>query len=180
MKETLGLCPPLPIPASVAAVGRGSRAPRPSPGLAGVAAGVSPVASGRSCQSGQGETPPHTNVASQRAYATLDRASATWTTLHHPWSLSWRLHPLISVLPKPQRPQAGVPRKTQWHRLSPVHHCRACSCQEELMVVPKSWGECGKKFPRAAGLESVEVLRVSLSLLYTLWFSSLGYGCKMQ
>ena len=93
-----------PLLLSTAGNGRWQRGP--SPGLVVEAAGVIPVASGRSCQSGQAETPPHANVASQRAYATLARASATWATLAPPstepppeaapaWSLS---------TPSPQRP----------------------------------------------------------------------------
>lgn len=79
-----------------------------TPQLAVEAAGVIPVASGRSCQSGQAETPPHANVASRRAYATLARASTTWATLHHPWSLLWRLHPPgPCAAPAPKSPQAG-------------------------------------------------------------------------
>lgn len=100
-----------------------------SPGLAVEAARVIPVASGRSCQSGQAETPPHANVASRRAYATLARASATWATLHHPWSLLWRLHPL-GPCPPPARkgPQDGLEKtsgtnRPHWHKLSPVHRC---------------------------------------------------------
>lgn len=47
------------------------------------------------------ETPPHANVASPSAYATLVKASATWAALHHPRSLLWRLHP-----PSPCSPPA--------------------------------------------------------------------------
>lgn len=95
----------------------GRRPQSPSPGVAGVAAGLR-----RSCPSGQGETPPHANVASQRAYATLARPAphGPSPTIHGA-SPGGCTRP-ISVLPTPRRTQLGSPGKTQWHRLS-VHHC---------------------------------------------------------
>lgn len=48
------------------------------------------------------------------------------------------------------------------------------------MRMPQALGDRGKELPRAACFEFVEVLRVSLSPLYTPWFSSLGHGCEMQ
>lgn len=91
-----------------------------SPGLAVEAAGVIPVASARGCQSSQAETPPHANVASQRAYATLARASATWAALHHPRNLLRRLHP-PGPCPPPARkgPQAGQ-EETRGTKQTPV------------------------------------------------------------
>lgn len=133
----------------------GRRQQSPSPGLAGGAAGVSPVASRRSCQSGQGETPPHANVASQRAYATLDRASATWTTLCRPWSLSWRLHPPPQCPPQPTKaPRLGSPSETHRPRGtdSSVHHCGVFSPSGETGDGATSLGEHGKEFPEQLAL----------------------------
>lgn len=122
-----------PLLLSAAGDGRWQRGP--SPGLAVEAAGVIPVASGRSCQSGQ--TPPHANVASQRAYATLARANATWATVHHPRSLLRSLHPPGPCPPPAHKgSQAGQEetrrtKRTQWRRLSSRHHFRVFSPAEE-------------------------------------------------
>lgn len=125
-----GFAQPLPIPASAAAVGGGSRAP--CPGLAGVAAGVSPVASGRSCQSGQAETPPHANVAPQRAYATLDRASATWATLHHLLEAA----PTSSVSsPDPKRPPGWGPHERP---TDPVAQILLCASLRGVFLIRRN------------------------------------------
>lgn len=52
-------------------------------------------ASGRSYQSSQAEAPPHANVASHGAYATLATVSATWTTFLHPLSSSTHRSTLV-------------------------------------------------------------------------------------
>lgn len=162
-----GVCPSLPTPAL--------DYPLLSPRLVVEAAGVIPVASGRSCQSGQAETPPRANVASQRAYATLTRASATWATLHHPQSLLQRLHPPGSCPPPackgPRlggRGQEGL-KRPQWHRLSSVHHCRVFFSAGETYYVATGLGEGGKELARVACFEFTEVLRVSLGPLCTPW-----------
>lgn len=134
----------------------GRRQQSPSPGLAGVAAGVSPVASRRSCQSGQGETPPHANVASQRAYATPDRASATWTVFHQHRASPGGCTRLPSALPQPTKaPRLGSPADT--HRPSGTDSPLCITAgyfphQEKLLVVPQAWGRVVESSPEQLAL----------------------------
>lgn len=89
------------------------------------------------------ETPPHANVASSRAYATLVKASATWATLHHPQSLLWRLHPPGPCLPPACKGPRLRGRDKRDNNGTDSPPCITAGCftqQEKLIVVLQDWG----------------------------------------